>query len=391
MRSDIRALISEQLTTITLTNHNSESEYTEATISIASGKCTLINNQDVTAHQLINDAGFIHPLLKDYKTDTSTHVFHYEYDDLDGLLRAPTYVYSSLLKSTTPQTCKFKISPSPIFQRTQTRESLYFSINAHQPAQELITILQFEAIVSGVGGYSFKFINNLFIDEEISLDDLPSSIQAGELSKSDNLIKTFINSPCDLNRFEIRYIGPVMKFGVFSRERIKEGEMLFCYGGKKKISKAHTCYSFVHEFDCLNLTTDAREFGNLARFINHAPDPCENASPLLLVANIVIKFFYISGHQVIIFSTTRDIEPGEQLLVNYGALFFKKLQPTRFKSSNKAPPWYKKIIAANSLNRLNHLRIMAHHGVKDAVRYLRVRTICIISVIWILTSFLIQR
>ena len=382
------AHIGNKLTTITLTNQNPNSQYTDATINIASGKCTILNNQEVTPNQLIKDFGFKHHLLMNYKTDTSTDVFHYEYDDMQGLLHAPVYVYSNLLKSANPDGCIFKINPSPIFQHTQTTDDLYFSISPHQCARESITIMQLEAIVSHLSGHPFKFINNLLIDETFTIKNLPLSIKGDLLSLIDKELETLLLTPCDLNRFELRYINPKIGFGLFSRERIKKGEVLFPYYGKKHSEQTMANYKFGAGLDCLNLSIDAREFGNLARFINHAPQAGTNASPLWLDANLLAEYFYLTGQQIILFSATRDIEPGEHLLLDYGALFFKNFPPSRFKSNHKALPWYKKIIAANSNHRLNHLRIMARHGVKYATRYLLLRIIVIIGVIFLLMGFI---
>ena len=379
------------MTTITLSNQNEHSECLQATIDIGSSQCTLSNHQTIELRKLIHDVDFHHPLLKNKMDEASIYQFHYEYDDINGLLQSAIYVYKMLLNAPNPRMCQFKIKPSAIFQNLNTNDSIYFSIHSDQLAKETIQITQLEKLISELGRYPFKFINSLLIDEELKINDLPSTVDGDFLYEADtNLIK-LINQPCVFEAFELRYISPKIGFGVFCRKKITKEEQVCFYGGKKYRSKeANENYAFKHQLDALNMYIDAQKFGNLARFINHAPKPSGHQDPFLLEANLTSATHYLQGIEVVVFSANRDIQPGEQLLVDYGKNFFRARPAYRFTKQTKAIDSIKKIIAYNSTQSIAQLRIMANHGVKSAVRFLLLRALSIAGIIFLMMGVLTQ-
>ncbi len=332
--------------------------------------------------------GFSHPLLSPLPL-SSVENFHYEYDDMKGLLKSALYVYSTLLNAAFPQQCKFKIKPSMAFQQINSNENIYVSIHSDKAAQESIQITQLEALVSALNGHPFTLIDNLYIDEEFTMKDLPSSIDGDALYVAHEALLAQSYQPCCLNRFELRYISPKIGFGVFCRERIKKNDVVFFYGGKKRIhDDDHEKYAFQCQLDSLKMYIDAREFGNIARFVNHAPNPTANPHPSLLEANIHSSSHYLQSMEVIVFAANRDILEGEQLLVDYGKKFFRKASIHRFHHQHNVVHYCKKIIALNSSQALAQLRMMASHGVLRAGRFLLLRTFVIVGLISLVMGIL---
>lgn len=381
------------MVTISLSNKNPDSQYRQVVIDLDTDKCVLDDKQEVARKQL-SSIGFQHPLITERSIPTSDQVFHYEYDDIDGLLHSALYVYSTLLHAENPLSCKFKINPSPVFQCPKSIESLYFSIHSHQSAQESISITQLEDIVAHFNGYKFEFLEGIVIDEEFATKDLPKSIDGELLYKTDLELVELLKTPCDHDRYELRYINPAIGFGVFSREAIKKGENIFFYGGVKKNSNTHDIYDVSYAFDlrldCLKMFLDAREYGNIARFVNHAPNPGKN-NPLLwrkplLEANVNTTSNYLNGVEIVIFAASRDISKGEQLLVDYGNKFFKSASMSRFKSNGKIS--IRNIFKNKVQKKVAQIRVMASYGVQKAQQYLLLRMFVIVVSIVVLMGIL---
>lgn len=344
------------------------------------GRCKLDENLNVERNQLL-EHGFYHALLTSKIITVSAQIFNYEYDDIDDLLLSARYVYSTLLNADNPTACKFKISPSAIFEYPDDDiESIYFSIKSHQAAEDFISLQQLEAIISRLNPYKFNFLQGIMINEVFTCEDLPPAVDGDILYRADEKFIELLKKPIDLDRYELRYINPEMGLGVFSREVIKKGELLFYYGGVKKISEKSmdVRYAFSQRLDCLNMHIDAREHGNLARFINHAPNPDENNpdSRRFLVANLNTHAHAIYGIEIIVFLANRDIVIGEQLLVDYGTKYFNSDFITRFKPDGKVVS--ENIFGLNSKKKLNQIKIMAGEGVRQAQQHLLLR-LCIIT------------
>lgn len=358
-----------------------DSPYRQAIINIATGKCILDDKHEVERKQLLS-LGFQHPLIMEQRVKTANDVYHYEYNDIDGLLHCARYVYSSLLQADNPLVCKFKISPSAVFLPPKASESIYFSICGHRFASESISITQLEDIVTHISGSKFEFLESIVIDEEFMMQDLPKSIDGDALYKTDAQLLALLKTPCDLERYELRYINPAIGFGVFSRDVIKKDETIFFYGGVKKNNHTHeiddVSYAFDNRLDCLKMFLDARERGNIARFVNHAPNPSKNnqfsRGNALLEANVSTTSNYLNGVEMVVFAANRDISKGEQLLVDYGSKFFKAIPMNRFKSNGKPSLGaFKK----STQKKLAQIRVMASCGVQKAQQYLLLRMLSI--------------
>lgn len=378
---------------IILANQNPLSQYREVNINLATGRCTFAEHQEIELQRLTQEWNFSHPLLIEPYSQTSKNIFHYEYDDIEGLLYSGIYVYQSLLQAKEPLSCQFKINPSPQFKNSSFAKQIYFSINWQRKATEVITIKKMEELVSDLSGFPFHFSEQLIIDDEFTFEDLPQQINGESLYRSNIDMVKLLKKPSNLKKYELRYINPELGFGVFSREAIKKGEPINIYTGVKRTPKfSHFKYAFVNQRDCLNMYLDARQLGNITRFINHAPrldtHSHIDASGDLLYANISATRQYLNGIEVVLYSAAKDIDEGEQILVDYGKEYFEHLPMVRFKKNGKLFKLNKKYLVGYSQKKIGHLRHMANHGVKSAQSYLLLRIVSIAIVTIILIGVL---
>lgn len=364
---------------ITLTNKNLQGKDSVVTININTGVCTFADKRKLPLKTFLNDVDFSHPLLT--RTPIPAAHFHYEYDDIDGLFYSSIYVYSTLLNVDKPQACQFKINPSKKFQSLAFAERMYFSIYEQKRAEETITIHQLNELVSHLSGFPFKFSEDFMMADSFTINELPSNINGDTLYERDEKIIELLKKPNDFSKFELRYVNPIMGFGVFSRSTLQKGDLVAVYNGIKTAHEPPNLeYTFQIKGDCFNMYLDARQHGNITRFINHAPSPGKNKAnsqkSALLEANVISTSHFLSGIEVVIYTATKEIVPGEQLLVNYGTGYFNDTDIGRFKASGRmlSP---KKFIPKQTRQKLTHLRIMANHGVEKAQVYLGLRAFII--------------
>lgn len=365
-------------------------------INIATGLCTFPDGREISLKQVLHDSDFSHPLLIEPFIPSSNMVFHYEYDDVDGLLYAAIYVYSILLQVKNPDVCQFKINPSSIFQALPCRQALSFSIKSGHAAKDFISIKQFEALISRLSDYPFTFSHDVLIRDHLTLKDLPSAIDGDMLYYSNDEIVNLLKKPEDLQRYELRYINFSMGLGVFSRDGMKDGDVVGVYSGVKTAHPPSVYqYMFERKEDCLMMTLDARQTGNITRFINHAPS--ERPTKTLfnrwsaLEANVKATHHYLNGIEVVVFTTKKDIPPGEQLLLDYGNRYFKNGNMAKFKTKGRVIDTNIKSIWMNWQKKLTFIRLAACYGVKKAETYLFFRQILIITVITLLMTGLSWR
>lgn len=366
---------------ITLSNKNPCSKNSQVTINIDTGLCRFADNHEIGIEQLINDSDFIHPLINEPCTPVTNQMFHYEYDTLEELLYSGIYVYSRLLKADKPLDCIFRINPSPLFQTSPQANNMHFSVNRCKAAKETISIRQLEAITSCLLGFKFVFSETLVISDQFTIKDLPLSVDGDALYISDEKLIALLKTPRDFSRYEIRYIHSGIGFGVYSRELIKKGEIISFYTGIKTHKLPEFNFSFIPQVDCLMLRLDACEHGNITRFINHAPKHHRVSPSSFLEANIKAQNHSLNGIEVIVYLATKEILKGEQLLVDYGTTFFRDDEMFLFKTNGGLNNPKRKLVWSNSQNRINHLKIMAIHGVKKAQIYLLARVFIIISLL----------
>ena len=376
---------------LALTNINPHSRHHGVTINLATRLCTFDDKQEIELKSLLNESDFSHPLLTEQFIPASDNVFHYEYEDVDGLLYAAIYVYSTLIHVENPVACKFKINPSPAFQRAKVEKDIYFSVNSKETAKELIRITQLEAFIGEMGGFTFEFSEDTIINDEFTITDLPDFIKGDELYYADPEVVTLLKTPVDTRRYELRYLNGDIGLGVFTRVAIPEGDIIGVYTGVKSIDiPPPRNYAYVKRLDALNMMLDARPHGNIARFINHAPDLNEetvvSSETPFLDSNIKVVFHYLNGIKIVVYVAKREILPGEPLLVDYGERFFKGKTVRRFDIHGQVVDVRNQFYHPMKEKELRHKMIMATHGVNQAQTFMLGRLFKVILVIVILMS-----
>ncbi len=351
------------------------------TININTGRCHFADNREIGLSQLINDPAFTHPLFNEPYTPGHHQIFHYEYNNIEELLYSGIYVYSRLIKADKPLDCIFRINPSTLFQTTPQADGIHFSINRRKAAQETISIQQLDAMTSHLLGFKFVFSEAIIIKDQFTIKDLPSSVDGDALYISDEKLSALLKKPCDFSRYEIRYINAEIGFGVYSREHIKKGDIISFYTGIKTHDFPQSHFSFVPQQDCLMMRLDACQHGNITRFINHAPKHITSSRTSVFEANIKSSNYCLNGIEVIVYLATKDIYKGEQLLVDYGATYFRDDEMFLFKTNGGLIHPHRKLIGSDTPNKIRQIKIMAIHGVKKAQIYFLVRIFIILSLL----------
>ena len=232
-------------------------------------------------------------------------------------------------------------------------------------------------------GFKYVFSENIIINDQFTTKDLSSSVNGDLLYKSNEKLIALLKNPRDCSRYEIRYISPEIGFGVFAKKNIKKGAIISFYTGVKNNNINIPIFTFSPSEDCLAMHLDALQYGNITRFINHAPIETDNNSSqdCLLTANIKASFEYIHGIEFIVYIANKNILIGEQLLVSYGDQFFQKTPMIRFKKNGSPIKTKKKFIWNTARKKVHYIKIMADAGVKAARVYLIVRLAIIIAVL----------
>ena len=389
---------------LALLNQTPASKYREAIIDLSTGICRLDEQHDVEWKRVKLETDFSHPLLNHRIQQTADNVYHHCYDDVAGLFYSAIFVYSILLQVDAPLLCKFIIKPSKTFQWTKPQSELYFSINQHTPAKEAISVAQFERFVSYITRYrykirydykvdfNFEFLDDIFINTQLTFQDLPECVNGDLLYTENDQLISLLKNPSMLQCCEVRYINPVIGFGVFSREMIKNEDIICVYSGlKSKLPVDGTGYEFGSSSDALNMTISALEYGNISRFINHAPtypmDETARGQDAPLNANVIAERKYLNGMEILVFATSRDILKGEQLLLNYGGKFFQNRNLYYFQSNGQLMG-DKNVFRKAKREKLNEIRIIARQGVRCAQLYVFARLLPRMMVLSILVVIL---
>ncbi|MDF1684163.1 MAG: SET domain-containing protein-lysine N-methyltransferase [Legionellaceae bacterium] len=364
---------------ITLTNHTPDTSLKHVTIDVLTG---LVTRSDGRQLNNIHDLGhepFMHPLLLEPYTPKPNHHFEYIYDDLNGLFYSAIFVYSVLINTDAPLACQFTIKPSAQFKQSRVIDNLHFSLNYRKASNSTITVEELNRFTSKHLGLPFFFSDDLIIHENnITLDKLPIKIDGDRLYETTPEAIQALSSSIDLTCCELRYIDPIIGFGVFARTLIKKNTPFSIYAGLK-VLKPTKSFIFLYEkdLDILNLSTDAEQQGNLTRFINHAPTTVNNKNHM--IANTKNKRHCLNGIEFIAFVTTKDILPGEQIFTDYYLPYFGGIEPIYF--NNHGRVIHTKFNKNSRRDKLEHIRSMASEGFQIAQRYVWMRCLAILGVI----------
>lgn len=379
---------------IVLENANLESTYKTAIVDFGSGYSTFQDNQRIKNESLKSLAEFTHPLLLEQILPKIGDYYYYTYDDLNGFLQLPKRIYATLLHVDRPMECQFKIKPSEIYLQLKADYHIYFSISFKQKALECIHIKQFNEYISNVKQFIFQYQDKVSLDAILTIDNLAETMDASLLYQSNVHVEQFCLQRDSLELFEVRYINQVVGFGVFAREKIKKNSVITHYCGvlvPTNIVNKSCAYTMTPKG--LNLHLDARQYGNISRFINHAPQTtCRYQRKLqskIATANIDVDYVYSQGHYFVEFRACRDIEIGEQLLSNYGEYYDASPQLVLFENNGRAMSISGKIINDTPAQRLSVLSLMNHPRVNRA-QWLVIRRPVMVFLIMLFCSVVLK-
>jgi uncharacterized protein len=126
----------------------------------------------------------------------------------------------------------------------------------------------------------------------------------------------------DFPQLTLKWLGDRVGFGLFALQDIPSFTLIGEYTGivRKKPweSPRKNRYYMQYPIGFWSLSSwvvDAKEQGNYCRFINHAQ-----------VANVFVKSFVQEGLMRLAIITSKKIYKGDQLLLNYGDLYWKQLK-----------------------------------------------------------------
>ncbi|KAK6512455.1 hypothetical protein TWF481_001341 [Arthrobotrys musiformis] len=147
---------------------------------------------------------------------------------------------------------------------------------------------------------------------------------ARSTTKADIRLTACQNVPLQLNEPPMTKVGPTsMPFegdGLFAMESIKKGGFVGEYTGEvisgeeadRRVDSYDSSVSFLFEINSTH-EIDGTQYGNKTRFLNHSK----------LEPNCEPKVLLVNGIHRIAFRALEDIEPGQELLFNYGETFFQ--------------------------------------------------------------------
>jgi len=172
-----------------------------------------------------------------------------------------------------------------------------------------------------------KYLSNLFFEEKKDLiwmiKKCDHALHDGFIDEKQRWLGIFIENEIRNGKIAptyIKWIDPIMEWGIFARENINAGVFVAEYTGCiKKYKRAiddHNAYCFEYSIGGVKktpFTIDAKEKGNLSRFINHSFSP-----------NLLQVPAYLDGIMHVVFRSSRNIKKGEQLTYNYGSQYWKK-------------------------------------------------------------------
>ena len=112
------------------------------------------------------------------------------------------------------------------------------------------------------------------------------------------------------DQFVIEYVGELIIHD--------EGERREARRGDEFVERSTASYVFTL-LEQEGIWVDAAIYGNLSRYVNHAPE--RNVENPKLKSNVTPQVLYVNGEYRIKFIATRDIRRGEELFFNYGQHF----------------------------------------------------------------------
>lgn len=300
---------------------------------------------------------FSHPVLSAELASYKKGDYCISYRDMLELQTVLSRFYATLIYFA-PKTIRIEYEGE-----WEAPSALPLSISHKQKAMQTVGMREFERFVSAqYAGLPFRWFEGILIHDTFKLEDLPPLIKGDLLLEGKTLKEIGI---MDTPPVELRYISDEIGLGVFAKDTIAKGQALFMYSGRSvpKSNKPSAGYRFDIVGDGLGRNVDACFEGSYARFVNHAPIVDEK-SPLKANLSYLQVNYY--GIAMIVFKSLREINPGEQLLIDYGNEYWLSdwyyFEKADNKVLNQVGHTDKKALHVSR----NTLRKMAQSGIRQA-------------------------
>lgn len=301
---------------IYIPNHQPSSEisalvFDSKTQQFVSKQGVIFEKEAILKHR--ND--FQHPVLTTLGLPVHQPQVDIFFPNYESLFSQLDRIYPTIIHHDTPNELCFHIKPLEAFFDNCAREDVFISSHPHKSAKESIRIAQLNAIISRLQKHPFMYSNKIVMDTMVRVANLPESININEIYTPISALP--IETPSMRRMVELRFISHKIGFGVFARQAIaKNQQVLFYLGNVHQDDAENSAYPYAFAFrDAFHCKVDAYRLGNIARFINHAPN--EAQTPNQMIANLVVKEKRIHGLRIIALYALRDIQIGEQLLFCY--------------------------------------------------------------------------
>lgn len=323
----------------------------------------------------IHGKDFEHILFKVQPLKKKNGIYCYQYQTLEELANVINIIYTTFIFYY-PDCTNIHISPHVNFFKPLKRKIVPFSVARNNLKKSKALKLEgFISLISRLKNQKkFLYAELPKIDIKIDINDMPFKWEpVPELSKE---IKDKILNPQE--PFEIRYISDGIGVGIFSSRKIKKDELVGIYIGEYKIQNqlGHYEYTFASDSNFCPFSCDSMNYGNLTRFINHAPEKIDlNSQPVefdrhlsskLLLANIEARNYRLGHLSLIGMHALREIKPGEQLLFDYQGSYWARRKPCFFTEKQKVVDAYGNV--AKKVNFISNKSWyqLAKYGVQDS-------------------------
>lgn len=171
-----------------------------------------------------------------------------------------------------------------------------------------------------------KYLEKLVFENEKNLKwalkRCAKSLKRGDIEKEEMWLGYYFDKEINngfVNSVFLKWIDPVLGYGLFADREFQKGTYICEYvGSVKKFRRSDLknpyCFEYVAGYGIETpLTIDAREQGNLARFINHSNKP-----------NIIPELAFTGGLIHVILRTSQFVAKGNELTYDYGPKYWSK-------------------------------------------------------------------
>lgn len=368
-----------------LSNHNPQGVIKRLRFDLKTGHFISPKKEIVRRGDLQTKLAFTHPILTEsvFPMDQDTYHGTYTYGTELELCLVLRSIYATLVQAEDPTLYSFRVKPTQAYRTDATPYELYFSSHPRKKATQKLQIHEFNAMMSAIYELNFQYCDHNLLDQTLTWADLPQIMQADQLYTA-AMKQQSQPHQLSLHQCELRYISSHLGFGVFARTPIAKGTRFAQYCGKY-ISKdfPYKNYSYLPDKKSgFNLDLNAKEQGNLTRFINHAPNPDmdkSNTPADYLTANLKAFNYEWYGVRRIVLVADRDIAPGEQLLVCYSERYVRGFEPLfNMKKNGKINDYQGRIVQDNYSQLKPYLSVFAQFGNRYAQWLLFRKPICML-------------